>query len=378
MALSLQSFSTMVGNMAAGVQGACTTLIDLTVGSVLRAILEGSAAIGLWMQALILQVLALTRLASSTGTDVDSWIADFGLARLPGVASTVPVLMASLSPASQSATVPPGALVKTADGSLVFAVTLDTTNAAWSGSSGAYIRPAGVASITVPTQCQTPGTIGNVTVGAINILGTQIAGIDTVTNLAAATNGANPETDAAVRSRVVTFFLSLASATVAAIQNAIATVQTGLFYSIADGYNASGAAQPGTFTVYVDDGTGSPSNALVASVAAAVNNVRACGITAAVLKPAVVTANAVIPVHLAAGANAAAVQAAIANAITADIDGVAVGAGYSYSRLSYLAISAGGASVSSVGVPALNGLTSDITAQANTVVRAGAIAVTTS
>ena len=88
MALNLLSFNTMVSNGAAAMQSACSSLLDLTVGSVLRAILEASASVGLWMQWLILKVLAMTRAATSTGEDLDSWMADFDLARLPGVAAT--------------------------------------------------------------------------------------------------------------------------------------------------------------------------------------------------------------------------------------------------------------------------------------------------
>ena len=40
---------------------------------------------GLWMQWLILQVLQCTRAATSNGPDLDSWMADMTLTRLPAV-----------------------------------------------------------------------------------------------------------------------------------------------------------------------------------------------------------------------------------------------------------------------------------------------------
>ena len=61
MILPLQNFTTLVQNMAAGVQGSAAQLIDLSVGSVLRALLEACASVALWMQWLILQVLSMTR-----------------------------------------------------------------------------------------------------------------------------------------------------------------------------------------------------------------------------------------------------------------------------------------------------------------------------
>ena len=53
MQLQLQDFTTLVRNMAAGVQGSASALIDLTTGSVLRAILEANASLALWLQWLI-------------------------------------------------------------------------------------------------------------------------------------------------------------------------------------------------------------------------------------------------------------------------------------------------------------------------------------
>src|ERR1700739_2986107 len=96
--LPLQNFATLVAGMAAAVQGACQQLLDLTVGSVLRAILEANASVALWMQWLIMLVLQTTRAATSTGPDLDSWVADFGVARLPGTAASGVVTLSRWSP----------------------------------------------------------------------------------------------------------------------------------------------------------------------------------------------------------------------------------------------------------------------------------------
>ena len=53
MQLSLRTFDTLVQSMAAAVQASAAQLLDLTVGSTLRAVLEANASIGLWMQWLI-------------------------------------------------------------------------------------------------------------------------------------------------------------------------------------------------------------------------------------------------------------------------------------------------------------------------------------
>ena len=88
MQLSLRTFNALVQSMAAAVEASATQLLDLTAGSTLRAVLEANASIGLWMQWLILQVLRTTRAATSDGADLDSWMADLTLTRLPAVAAT--------------------------------------------------------------------------------------------------------------------------------------------------------------------------------------------------------------------------------------------------------------------------------------------------
>ena len=128
MQLSLRTFNTLVQSMAAAVEASATQLLDLTVGSTLRAVLEANASIGLWMQWLILQVLRTTRAATSSGADLDSWMADLTLTRLPAVAATGIVTFSRFTP-GMSALIPAGALVRTADGTQTFAVSADTSQA---------------------------------------------------------------------------------------------------------------------------------------------------------------------------------------------------------------------------------------------------------
>jgi hypothetical protein len=110
MQLSLRTFNTLVQAMAAAVQASAAQLLDLSVGSTLRAVLEANASIGLWMQWLILLVLRMTRAATSSGADLDSWMADLTLIRLPAVADTGTVTFSRFTP-SMAALIPVGALV---------------------------------------------------------------------------------------------------------------------------------------------------------------------------------------------------------------------------------------------------------------------------
>ena len=85
MALSLRTFTEIVQTMGATVQGRASRLVNLTPGSVTNAILEASASSALWLQYIAVQVLLAARLSTSAGADADSFVADYGLARLPAV-----------------------------------------------------------------------------------------------------------------------------------------------------------------------------------------------------------------------------------------------------------------------------------------------------
>ncbi len=366
MQLSLQNFSSLITNMAASAQGACASLLDVTAGSVLRALLESSAAVALWLQYLILQVLSMTRLATSSGADVDSWVADFGLARLPPIPAVGTVVMTSLSPSAQAATVPTGAMVKTADGSQSFTVT-----------GGPYVRPQGTASVMVSVTAVTAGTAGNVMAGAISILGTAVPGIDTVTNLLPLTGGAAAETDQALKARFVTYLNTRSQATEQAVVNAISSVQQGLSFTIRENSTVAGVTLPGHFCVVVDDGSGNPPASLLTSVYAAIDQVRPVGSTFSVDPPTLLEAVVAISIATSNPALLEQTKSAVSTALSLYIDGLSVGQALRFSRLAGLAYDAT-SDVVNVLTATLNGAGSDLGGGRETVVRAQSIVVTAS
>ena len=88
MILNLKGFSQLIEDMGAALQSSASNVIDVSVGSVVRAIFEANASVVLWLQWLLVQVLQSTRASTSSGPDLDSWMLDFGLTRLPAIAST--------------------------------------------------------------------------------------------------------------------------------------------------------------------------------------------------------------------------------------------------------------------------------------------------
>lgn len=373
MQLPLLTFTTLVQNMAAAVQSAAAQILDLTVGSTLRAILEASASVGLWMQWLVVQVLQMTRAATSTGADLDSWMNDFLLTRLPASPTSGAVVLSRYI-TGVVAFVPIGALVRTADGSQTFAVTADSTNAAWVSSQQGYAIQAGTVSIEVPVVAETVGSCGNVLAGMISVLATAIPGVDSVTNSVGFTNGVDSESDAAFRARFQTFMASRSRATPLAVGYAVLSLQQGLNYTISENQDSTGAVRLGNFVVYVDDGSGYPSDSLLAGIQAAVDAVRPVGSTFAVMPPAVTTVTVALTLSVNASADEAPIIAALTSSITAYINSLPLGASLPLTRLAQLAYSASPA-VNNVTAISLNGQADDVVVPSNGVVKAGSVVV---
>lgn len=365
MQLSLQNFSTLVNTMAATVQGSCASLIDLTVGSVLRAMLEASASVALWLQYLLLQVLSMTRLSTSIGVDADSWVDDFGLARLSATRASGEVTFSSFNPASQGATIPNGATVRTSDTSQSFVVV-----------NGPYSRAVDMASVVVQVQATTAGLAGNVQRGAVIVLGTAISGIDTVSNLNAFSGGKSAETDAALRLRFTTYINTRSQATKQALGYAIASVQQQLTYIIQENVTAAGLFMPGNIHVIVDDGSGNPPASLLALVAAALDAARPVGTSVSVAPPIVLIAGLNVTLALDASVDAGVVSGEVNAALVDYINALGVGQALRFSRLAGLCYDAD-AGVLNVQAMLLNGAAADVGGQAGSVVRAGAIAIST-
>ena len=373
MQLSLQNFSSIVQTMAAGVQSASRQLLDLTVGSVLRAVLEANASVALWMQWLILQVLQTTRAGTSAGLDLDSWMADFALGRLPSVPSVGTVTFSRFTPLA-TALIPTGALVRTADGTQTFAVTVDAANPAFSGEQNGYVIPSGVASLEVPVQAQIAGSAGNVLAGSVSQLSTAMPGIDMAANSAPFVNGIDAESDNAFRSRFANYIDSRSRATSLAVGYAIMSIQQGLQYTILENTDPSGAWRPGSFLVTVDDGTGFPSPTLLATVANAVETVRPVGTIYAVQRPSLISAAISLTLTVAAIAQRPAVEAAVSTAIKSYVDALPIGSPLPLTRIAQVAYATDPA-VTNVSQVLINGASADVVPASTGVVKSGVVAI---
>lgn len=341
MALNLLTRDQFVQNEVAAIQSVLPGAYQFTVGSIVLALVDAHSSTAMWEQSLIQYVYNRERLATSTGADADSFVGDFGLTRLPAVAATGTVQFSSFV-ATTARTINVGATVSVQGGSVSFQITADDTNTYYNSAQNAYIIPAGIGTIaspvSLPVQATTAGTIGNVQPNTITVINSPITGIDQVNNANAFVNGVNQQTDPQLRAYFVQWLQSLSRATKGAISFAVESVQGVQEYVLVENTNYdTGLEQLGYFYVVVDDGTGNPSNELVAAVTNAVDAYRGLTIRFEVKKPIVVDAEIVANVIMPSAYNTPTYISEIVNnissALTLYVDLIPFGETLYYTRV---------------------------------------------
>lgn len=382
--LSTKTFAQLVQDQAAAIQARSAGLIDFSVGAIVRAVTEAVSAVVLWLQGLILAVLAASRAATSSGSDLDSWIADFGaapsaqdatiFARLGASRATGTATFSRFSTSGQSV-IPVGAVISTADGAQQFAVVLDTGNAAYRAPLGGYLMDVGVSILALSVLAVTAGAAGNAVAGVVNTISSAITGVDTVTNAAAFSGGQDAETDDALRARFRGYLQSLREATPAALGFWIASLQAGVSYKLVEGELYDGTARRGFFYFVVDDGSGSPPASLITAAGAAIDAHRAAGIEFATYAPVVVPVDATIALSVVSGADAAATRSAVQTAVAAFISSLPLAQPVFLSRIYQVAHDASG-NLAEITALTLNGSAADVAITKRQVAKARTITVT--
>lgn len=335
MSLTLRNYQTIIDQMAAAAQAECSDLTDLSPGSPFLALIQAGALNTLYLQLLAVEVMKVARLTTSTGDDVDTWATDFDFTRLPAVKATGTVTFSRYL-TTATATVLPGSMVKTEDGT-PFIVTTNTGHSFWNTGVGGYVIPISTATAVLPVAAVVAGTSGNVRAGTITVIASPIAGIDSVTNAAGFINGVDPEDDVALKGRFINFINTRSQATNGAIEYAIANTQQGLTFKVVENKDPSGAVQAGFFTVYIDDGSGELSDALLATLRANIDAVRPITVTFAILPANVVTADVSVNITAKPGYDKRDLLGPVSSAISAYINGLGVGVPLSFYRLAHAA-----------------------------------------
>ena len=364
MNLPTRSFTDIVRDMSAALTTSAGRLIDISIGSVLRAIIESNSAIVLWVQWLVLLTLQTTRAATSTGADLDSWVEDFSLSRLPATTASGTVTLTRFSGA-MPAFVPVGMIIKTLDGVVSFSVTADASKPAWQSTLNGYSLAPGVLSIDLPISASVAGSSGNVLSNTITVLASATPGIDAINNGTATTGGRDPETDAALRIRFTNFFASRSRATMDSVEYAISLVGADLRYVILENMDSAGNVRAGNMLIVVDDGSGTLAEPMLNSLARAVDLVRPVGTTFSIQSPQIIQVQVGLCVMLSADLSVPVTQSKLRMAIEEYIHNLPIGGTLSITRISLLVYSTESRIVNISNVT-LNGQTADLIAPPTT------------
>lgn len=392
--LVTKSFSQIVGAVAAGMQGRITSrFLNFAIGSVLRGFAEAYAGVLLWIQKDALDIQKQTRLATSFGADVDSFVADFplsGVARLGAQPATVLCTFGRYTAGPAPVYVPVGGIVKTSDGTQSFQVYADTTNPAFdesytapgaSSPAGGYLMAPQVENVAAPVQSITPGTAGapgangNVGAGAIALIASSMPGVDTVTNVAAATNGIDAEADGSVKTRFALAVRGRGGGTVPAIQSAVANLRVGMQATVLEGQDINGNVAPGVCSVIIDDGSGNVSSAILSAAQTAVDRVRPAGMRVGVYAATERMATVVMTITTRPGYDHNTVVAKVSAALALFINGLGQGVTLAYFDLPAIAKGVPGVLEVQPGNYLLNGGTTDMVGTPQSTIKAGSLVI---
>lgn len=370
--LDVRGFGTIVGNIAAAVQGNANRLLDYSIGSVLRAIAEAEAGLSLWLQGIILQVLASTRLATSQGTDVDSFINDWGMFRLGASLSAGQVTFSRFT-ATAATIIPVGTQIRTSDGTQTFQVIADGTNGSFSTVSKGYLLPATVTSVACTVQSINPGAAANVAANTVTVIVNSITGVDFCNNTGPMSGGSDAETDPQAKARFPLYVASLAEGTIPAVQYAIASLKLGMQSTIIENTNQDGSVHAGFLYITVDDGTGYPPQSTLNAAALAAGSARAGGVMWGVFAPQVLLANIAITITTAPGYDHPTVVGIVSAAITIFVNTLPLGQTLAFSQLSQVAYNASPGVINMTAT--INNLTADLVATPKNVVKINSLTV---
>lgn len=375
MTLPLRDHPTLLASSAAYAQHICPDLTDLDDNSPFAALLNAGAFNATYLQYLALAVLAQTRLSTSQGEEVDTWLADFGLTRLPGIPAKGTVTFSRYT-GTHEALIAPGTTIKTSDSTQTFTVYADAGNASWRPDLNAYRLGVGVAAINVPVEATSAGPSGNVKAQTITQITSSLTGVDSVSNAGAFSGGMAGEGDTAFKARFVRFINTLSKGTLDAIEFAVLNVQQNLSVKLVENRDLAGSVVMGMVSVHVDDGSGSLSSILVERIGAAVDKVRAGSIQTPVGAAKKVQANVVMTIEADTGYLPSALAPQVQSVVTAYINSLPVGADLDFHRLAHVAFD-GVEGVRRVTDVTLNGTSDDLTINKlnGEVVRAGSVTV---
>jgi hypothetical protein len=388
--LNQLTFAQIQQQMASQYSAVAALPANVGPGSALGAIFNAFALTAVTIEGQIAFVNGISRLLTSAGADIDSFVAAFGIIRNPSLSAFGNVTFNTPSPVSGSAVViPVGTIIQTSlllnppsltPAPTQFTVIADVTQAGYNAGLNGYVINIGFTTVNATVAAVVPGSSGNVQANQITtIVSTSTnpapAGVSGVTNPGPFTNGADAETDTALVARFQAFIANR-WATDSALASAVTSASPGLTYLIGDQLDAFGNALPSTVTVVVgvlpSPGVSGTPAGTINTVQTALIPARPAGIPINVVGPTMVSVTVVATITLAAGAVAGSVSSAVSTAVQNYINGIGLANGTattpataatlttvcSYSQVINVMAAVPGAK--SVSLVTVNGGTSDI------------------
>lgn len=283
------------------------------------------------------------RLQTCTGPDVDSFCAQFNFFREGAQFASGQVTLSVPTAQVTQLVIPIGTIVQTTGSSIQYQLVADTGQASYSPSLQAYILPsssssAPVLTITASVQALVAGSASNVQIGQLVAFGTSSYGFTGVTNLAPISNGADQETDAALKNRFEEYIQSLSKGTFLAILEACQTAFPEFTYTILNNTTPFGAIEPGWFTVIANNPGETVTSPQLAALLTAVQAVRAFTIQASVIAAIPVKPNINLNVSVIAGSNTSSIESAVQTAVIGYVNNLPTSAKLYISNLIDVAI----------------------------------------
>jgi len=370
----IRDFNTITTEMISLIVSTNPGITDFTEGSVTRALVE---SFGKQIQRLETNVLE-----GITDSINVSTYQNFNFQRLPASFASG-LIRFYTSPVSFPQQIPAGTLVKISNANLVYVVNQNT------------LIPANATFVDTLCTCQTLGSIGNTPANTITYLvSNNLSFITSVNNLNPIINGSDQEADAARATRFQNYLLSLSRGTTISLESAAQNVMIldnngNILESVAQALVVepflTNPSQPvGTINIYIDNGSGTASNAIVAQVINVIAGyVDSSGMEHAGYLAAGVNFNvyAVIPfsvnvscnLTLQPGAISSTVVTAVNTAITNYVSSLTIGQPVLFAELISAAINVIGVNNVVFSKP-----TSDVTVPFNAKAVTGSIIITTS
>lgn len=256
----IKDFASVTASMINHCRGVTKKITDFNVGSVVRTIME---AVAIEIDELYQQMFIGLKEAIPVAT-----YTSFGFERLEAAASAG-LLQFTASPVLPSnLTVPAGTQVKSVTGRAYF-------------TASDVVLLAGQASVTARAVCAEPGIVGNTAASTITQLVGALPGITAITNPAAFTTGRDEETDAEIKTRFQGYVSTLARGTPRAVAYGARQAQIVDTNGVVTEYVArlrliepyiDDNTQPiALVQLYIHNGSGSTSSALITEVAKVVD-----------------------------------------------------------------------------------------------------------